>query len=132
MKKKMQKRRTLPIIGMERIIVPMRVASGSTESVRSGRKTRMTRSAETFDPMPGTSDTRLTTTTTKSITFHPSFRYASRSKNTPEAIILTSISIVKTTVKKSSLSSMAEFPGPYVDAAGVPEHPRPSILEGCI
>ena len=74
-KKKTHSRMTLPIMGIARMTVPMSVRMpGSTESVRSGRKTRTTRSAEALLPAPGASDTRDTTTTTKSITFQPSRR----------------------------------------------------------
>ena len=72
-KKKTHSKRTLPIMGIARMTVPMSVRMpGSTESVRSGRRTRTTRSAEALLPAPGASDTRDTTTTTKSITFQPS------------------------------------------------------------
>ena len=74
-KKKTQKSMTLPIMGMARMTVPMSVRMpGSTESVRNGRKTRTTLSADALFPTPGARDTRDTTTTTKSITFQPSRR----------------------------------------------------------
>ena len=74
-KKKMQNSNTLPIMGTDRMIVPMSVRiPGSTESVLSGRSTRITLSALALDPAPGSNDTNETTTTMKSITFQPSFR----------------------------------------------------------
>ena len=49
------------------------------------------------------------------------------------AMIFTSISSVKTVVNTSSLSSMAAFPAPLVDALEpVDAHPRPSSFVGCI
>ena len=80
-KKNTQNNNTFPIIGIARSIVSMSVRiPGMTESDRSGRRTRTTRRAETPPPMPGRSDTSDTTTTKKSMTFHPSLRYDPFSK----------------------------------------------------
>ena len=74
-KKKTHKSMTLAIIGTARIIVPIKTRiPGNMESDRSGRRTRITRRALTFPPIPGSRLTRLTKTTMKSMTFHPSLR----------------------------------------------------------
>mmetsp|Transcript_3121 Transcript_3121/g.13531 ORF Transcript_3121/g.13531 Transcript_3121/m.13531 type:complete len:231 (+) Transcript_3121:5495-6187(+) len=131
-KKKMQNSTTLPIMGTDRMIVPMSVRiPGSTERVLSGRSTRITLSALALDPAPGSNDTREITTTMKSITFQPSLRYDPLLTRKPIATTFVSISSVNIVVKISSDPSMTLFP-PVVLVALKSPQPLPSIFFGSI
>ena len=130
MKKNTVSSMTLAIIGTDRIIVPISTRMpGNIDSVRSGLRTRITRKAETLLPKPGMLLSRLTTTTEKSMTFQPSFKYDESSNKNPIAITFTTHSSVKTTVNRISVSSITALP-PASD--GAPSHPRPSIFSGSI
>mmetsp|Transcript_6981 Transcript_6981/g.28695 ORF Transcript_6981/g.28695 Transcript_6981/m.28695 type:complete len:211 (+) Transcript_6981:1143-1775(+) len=130
MKKNTVSSMTFAIIGTDRIIVPINTRiPGNIESVRSGLRTRITRSAETLLPNPGMLLSRLTTTTVKSMTFQPSFRYDVSSSRNPIATTFTMHSSVKITVNRISVSSITALPPASV---GSPSHPRPSIFSGSI
>ena len=75
--------------------------------------------------------TRLTTTTTKSITFHPSSQVGVSSKYTPLAIILTSISDGEHGGEHAPRCSRPTFSRRRLDGVGTPAK-RPSIFSGSI
>ena len=107
-KKNTQKSMTLAIMGIAAIMVPIRTRiPGKIDMARSGLSTLITLSELTPVPIPGMALMMEMTTTAKSITFHPSFRYDVLSRMNPMAMILVTASSVNSVVKKASESSMA-------------------------
>mmetsp|Transcript_19308 Transcript_19308/g.68242 ORF Transcript_19308/g.68242 Transcript_19308/m.68242 type:complete len:219 (+) Transcript_19308:638-1294(+) len=108
-KMKTQSRNTLNSAGMDASMdCTITRMPGIDVSVRSGRRTRNVRSELKFST-PGAIDTQPTTTTTKSIQFHLSARYACLPRINPMATIFVTISMEKMMVNQISDASTIWF-----------------------